>query len=84
MCHVEECKFQLGSFQYRGDQLRFVLANLLQDEDRRNVLLEHLTLTQLQVNIKTAIKFCENLDIDVHYSLENSSRYVGVENVCCC
>ena len=49
MCHVEECKFQLGSFQYRGDQLRFVLADLLQDEDRRNVLLEHLTLTQLQV-----------------------------------
>ena len=49
MCHVEECKFQLGSFQYRGDQLRFVLADLVQDEERRNVLLDHLTLTQLQV-----------------------------------
>ena len=48
MCHVEECKFQLGSFQYRGDQLRFVLADLVQDEERRNVLLDHLTLTQLQ------------------------------------
>ena len=55
MCHVEECKFQLGSFQYRGDQLRFVLADLLQDEERRNVLLEHLTLTQLQVILYSTV-----------------------------
>ena len=55
MCHVEECKFQLGSFQYRGDQLRFVLADLLQEEERRNVLLEHLTLTQLQVILYSTV-----------------------------
>ena len=58
MCHVEECKFQLGSFQYRGDQLRFVLADLLQDEERRNVLLEHLTLTQLQVILHSTVLYC--------------------------
>ena len=59
LCHVEECKFQLGSFQYRGDQLRFVLADLVQDEERRNVLLEHLTLTQLQVILySTVVLIC--------------------------
>ena len=58
LCHVEECKFQLGSFQYRGDQLRFVLADLLQEEERRNVLLEHLTLTQLQVILYSTVLYC--------------------------
>ena len=67
MCHVEECKFQLGSFQYRGDQLRFVLADLVQDEERRNVLLDHLTLTQLQAYTE----YLEKAPIFPHPTLKN-------------
>ena len=76
MCHVEECKFQLGSFQYRGDQLRFVLADLLQDEERRNVLLEHLTLTQLQVILYSTVLYCTVLCVCTILS-SNSRRGHG-------
>ena len=74
MCHVEECKFQLGSFQYRGDQLRFVLADLLQDEERRNVLLEHLPLTQLQVTLYSTVLYCTVLCVYYTVLLDHHSH----------
>ena len=46
----KECKFRLGSYQYRAGKVRFSLQELVRaDVDRQNVLLEYLRLEKLQV-----------------------------------
>ena len=46
----KECKFRLGSYQYRAGKVRFSLQDLVRaDVDRQNVLLEYLRLEKLQV-----------------------------------
>ena len=44
----QECKFRLGSYQYRINQLVFALSNLEQDVGRTNVLLEYMRVVPLQ------------------------------------
>ena len=44
---MQECKFRLGSYQYRASQVSFVLADLQQDVGRTNVLLEHMRVVPL-------------------------------------
>ena len=45
----KECKFRLGSYQYRAGKIRFSLEELVKDVERQNVLLEYLRLEKLQV-----------------------------------
>ena len=45
---MQECKFRLGSYQYRVSQVVFSLSNLAQDVDRTNVLLEYMKVAPLQ------------------------------------
>ena len=45
----KECKFRIGSYQYRAGKVRFSLQELVKDVDRQNVLLEYLRLEKLQV-----------------------------------
>lgn len=53
----KECKFRLGSYQYRVGKIRFSLEELVKDVERQNVLLEYLRLEKLQVCYS-----CEEID----------------------
>ena len=63
---IKECKFRLGSYQYRAGKMRFSLQELVKDVNRQNVLLEYLRLQKLQVGFamhwKNSIK-CQNQSI---------------------
>ena len=50
MSHLKECKFRLGSYQYRVSQVSFLLTNLEQDVARTNVLLEYMRVVPLHKN----------------------------------
>ena len=59
----KECKFRLGSYQYRAGKIRFSLEELVKDVERQNVLLEYLRLEKLQVcfpseELKLNVKIC--------------------------
>ena len=49
MIGFKECKFRLGSYQYRAGKIKFSLEELVKDVERQNVLLEYLRLEKLQV-----------------------------------
>ena len=53
----KECKFRLGSYQYRAGKIRFSLEELVKDVERQNVLLEYLRLEKLQVCIFRGIQW---------------------------
>ena len=53
----KECKFRLGSYQYRAGKIRFSLEELVKDVERQNVLLEYLRLEKLQVCIIRGIQW---------------------------
>ena len=52
---IKECKFRIGSYQYRVSSMKFTLSELFTAEaSRQNVLLEYLHVNKLSVSIPSA------------------------------